>query len=286
MQSIADQEAFDEDAYLRHNPDVARAVAAGQFTSGLDHFTRFGRFEQRSGAPGQVGSVFIQDASFPFPPEHLRMRVHGARDLESYLRLGKTITHDLINALADDALQIPQAASVLDFGSGPGRVIGWFHQQYPEWKFFGTDIDDEAIGWAREHLSAIAEFGVNGYLPPLNYADGTFDLVYSISIFTHLPEEMQTDWLAELARVTKPGGSLLLSTHAEHLLNEYRHFMPERGFYYSVGDGTNGLPDFYQTSFQTNAYIEREWSRHFNIKEIRPRGIANHQDLVICAKAR
>jgi hypothetical protein len=62
--------------------------------------------------------------------------------------------------------------------------------------------------------------------------------------------------------------------------------MPERGFYYSVGDGTNGLPDFYQTSFQTNAYVEREWSRHFNIKEIRPRGIANHQDLVICAKAR
>ncbi|MCU0518475.1 MAG: PPC domain-containing protein, partial [Oscillatoria sp. Prado101] len=38
---------FDESYYLAENPDVARAVASGGFSSGLDHFTDFGQFEDR-----------------------------------------------------------------------------------------------------------------------------------------------------------------------------------------------------------------------------------------------
>nr|WP_290226528.1 hypothetical protein [Trichocoleus desertorum] len=38
---------FDETYYLEANPDVAQAIASGAFTSGLDHFTQFGRLEKR-----------------------------------------------------------------------------------------------------------------------------------------------------------------------------------------------------------------------------------------------
>ncbi|WP_017716608.1 S8 family serine peptidase [Kamptonema formosum] len=38
---------FDESYYLAENPDVAGAVASGGFSSGLDHFTQFGQFEDR-----------------------------------------------------------------------------------------------------------------------------------------------------------------------------------------------------------------------------------------------
>jgi len=38
---------FDEEIYLRLNPDVRQAVASGQFRSGLDHFERYGRAEGR-----------------------------------------------------------------------------------------------------------------------------------------------------------------------------------------------------------------------------------------------
>ncbi|MBD1862995.1 MULTISPECIES: cadherin-like domain-containing protein [Trichocoleus] len=40
-------ELFDESYYLATNPDVALALASDAFTSGLDHFTRFGRLEGR-----------------------------------------------------------------------------------------------------------------------------------------------------------------------------------------------------------------------------------------------
>lgn len=39
---------FDEIAYLDANPDVAAAVVRGEFTSGEDHYARFGKFESRS----------------------------------------------------------------------------------------------------------------------------------------------------------------------------------------------------------------------------------------------
>lgn len=41
------QETFDEEAYLRLNPDVAEAVAAQQFQSGWHHYTAHGRSEGR-----------------------------------------------------------------------------------------------------------------------------------------------------------------------------------------------------------------------------------------------
>ena len=39
---------FNESCYLRQNPDVAAAVARGQFKSRFEHYLDFGRFEGRS----------------------------------------------------------------------------------------------------------------------------------------------------------------------------------------------------------------------------------------------
>jgi SAM-dependent methyltransferase len=279
--NTSEEEVFDEKLYLLHNPDVARAIALRQFSSGFDHFTKFGRYENRPGVSIPTGAINAQ-TTHPYPPEHLRFRVHGGRDLEGYVRLGKMVTDDLLRALQSGWVRVPEEGKVLDFGCGPGRVITWLQQQRKDLQFYGTDIDAEAIDWAQRNLSAMATFDCNRTMPPLDYESGTFDLIYSISIFTHLPEDMQTAWLAELKRITKPGGYLILTTHAEHLLSRNTERMPKNGFYYSVSNGTDGLPDFYQTSFQTSAYIEREWSKIFKIEKIVSRGVANHQDMIIC----
>ncbi|MGK7903374.1 MAG: Ig-like domain-containing protein, partial [Hormoscilla sp.] len=47
-------ENFDEEFYLASNPDVAAAVARGEFGSGEDHFQRFGQAEGRLGAPANL----------------------------------------------------------------------------------------------------------------------------------------------------------------------------------------------------------------------------------------
>jgi hypothetical protein len=42
---------FDEKWYLEHNPDVAAAVKKGAFTSGLDHYEKYGKYAGRISGP-------------------------------------------------------------------------------------------------------------------------------------------------------------------------------------------------------------------------------------------
>ena len=46
----------------------------------------------------------------------------------------------------------------------------------------------------------------------------------------------------------------------------------KKGFYYAVGNATEGLPEFYQNSFHTIGYIKREWAWYFEVIAIREQG--------------
>lgn len=48
--------AYDEQAYLASNPDVAAAVARGDFASGSDHYNAFGQYEGRAAEGGTTGA--------------------------------------------------------------------------------------------------------------------------------------------------------------------------------------------------------------------------------------
>lgn len=182
--------------------------------------------------------------------------------------------------------------SILDFGYGCGRAIRALATLLPDSKMYGIDIDNEAIAWLTTNYSRFAEFSVAPHLPPTIYADETFNFIYGISVLTHLPEDMQFQWLSELARITKPNGYLVLTTHGE---KHYKSFDPEilkimdeKGFFYCDPGFNYGksisLPDFYQNAFHTHAYIEREWSQYFEVINIEPLVIGAHQDTVLLQK--
>jgi SAM-dependent methyltransferase len=104
--------------------------------------------------------------------------------------------------------------TVLDFGCGVGRVLRhWSGVTGPV--LHGTDYNPELIDWCRRNLR-FARFNVNALTGRLSYAAGTFDLIYALSVFTHLTPEQQDSWMTELRRILKPGGHLLISTHGEH----------------------------------------------------------------------
>ena len=199
-------EDFDETQYLRLNPDVSKAVKQGDFESGWQHYQKFGINEDRRGVAREektVEGLSGQSISMSIPPADLRARVHGAEELSGFLRIGKTVALDLESTLSSLAINIDSSSCILDFGCGCGRVISWFEPLYSNSKFYGTDIDSEAITWCRENISDLGNFSANNAMPPLSYSDEFFHLIYSISIFTHLPEEMQFAWLKELKRVAK-----------------------------------------------------------------------------------
>lgn len=65
--------------------------------------------------------------------------------------------------------------------------------------------------WINERLSPPLQAFVPVEGEPLPRSDGFFDLVYGVSVFTHLDAFNWAGWLLELHRVLRPGGLLLLS---------------------------------------------------------------------------
>ncbi len=283
---------FDEQKYLKSNPDVENSVIKGEFLSGLSHFLSYGYYEKREGSPVEIDqkikNLLDNNKGISVPPLHLRIRVHS-EDISTYERIGRSVAFDVHSAIESYNPDLSQNSRILDFGCGCGRVISWLNYLYEDCSFYGTDIDEEAILWCQNQLSSIGDFTANKNDPPFSYPDNYFSCIYSISVFTHLPEDMQFDWLKELRRVTKEDGLLLLSVHGEQLfpddLPALKQQFIHNGFFYGVDQqGTEGLPDFYQTTFHTESYIQSAWGKYFKIVDIIKKGVANHQDLVICRK--
>jgi SAM-dependent methyltransferase len=162
----------------------------------------------------------------PVPPAHLIVRVAGTPDVAWFLESGRLAAQSIGDALEHAGTRIEAMSSILDFGCGCGRVIrNWARLDA---RVAGSDLSGAAIDWCREHL-AFARFETNGLSPPLAFADAAFELAYALSVFTHLPEAIQHDWLDELRRIVRPGGLVLLSTHGERYverlsLEERRRF--------------------------------------------------------------
>jgi ubiquinone/menaquinone biosynthesis C-methylase UbiE len=293
---------FDEVYYLKNNPDVEEHVAKIPGYTGWRQFVERGYLENRVGVSTSVYESVRRKKNRQIdeviPPPYLRARVHGGIGIESFEEAGRILASNVFEYLAQDIRAGPEYR-VLDFGVGCGRVLRRLdvlcrEKSSPnQIRWYGCDIDNRAIEWCQRYLSAIGEFIVNDPHPPLPFPDQYFDFIYSISIFTHLPEDMQFAWLGELNRVLKLGGNAILSAHSfddlprNHKENGQIKDQINRGFHYNIGiDKTEGLPDFYQVSYHTREYIQREWSKYFAIEEFKERGIANHQNLILCRRLR
>jgi SAM-dependent methyltransferase len=287
---------FDESLYLKLNPDVAARVEATPGLSGWRYFVEQGCLENRVGVPPSVYHEVRRRKTYEIdhvlPPSFLRQRIHGSDDVETFEQVGRAIASDLFDALTRFETSGADLR-VLDFGVGCGRILTPLQdlaqkslprRETIQW--YGSDIDGQAIEWCRTYLGSRGKFVVNETMPPLPFADRFFDFVYSISIFTHLPEAMQFAWLGEINRVLKVGGEAVISTHS---FGPPRNRKEERliagGFHHGGGKGAEGLPDFYQTSYHTREYIEREWSKYISVEAFVEKGINADQNLVLCRRS-
>jgi SAM-dependent methyltransferase len=109
-----------------------------------------------------------------------------------------------------DRLPVPPGARVLDAGCGSGRTL----QELVDYgEVHGVELNPEAAELARSrgHGEVLV-----GRLEELPFADGTFDLITCLDVIEHTPDDRVT--LAELRRVTRPGGWLLVTVPAYQAL--------------------------------------------------------------------
>ncbi|MEI6576863.1 MAG: class I SAM-dependent methyltransferase [Bacteroidota bacterium] len=146
------------------------------------------------------------------PPDYL-MYESFQLDYQKYYNDSKKTAAWLWGLLSKHGLEAP--ANILDWGCGPGRIIRHLPGVMPNGiNYYGTDYNTESVNWCSKMLPGI-HFYRNHLEPPLHKDLQGFDAIYGISIFTHLSEEMHLAWAAELQRVLRPGGLLLLTTQGK-----------------------------------------------------------------------
>jgi SAM-dependent methyltransferase len=115
---------------------------------------------------------------------------------------------------------------VLDMGCGVGRIAvplaGYLEESST---YAGFDIEPNAIEWCRENIAPLhskfsfahadlynKRYNPDGEMQPSEYSfpypDNSFDFALATSLFTHLLPDDLKHYLAEAARVLRPGGTL------------------------------------------------------------------------------
>lgn len=210
------------------------------------------------------------------PPAELRYRVSSTPDAEEFVTTGKRCASDIQNALARVGRDLASFKHILDFGCGCGRTLIHLKELAPGAELHGTDIDAKAIEWCKRHLT-FARFSLSSETPPLDYASDSFDLIYAISVFTHLDENYQFRWLEELRRIATPGAIVLLTVDSS--LAGDRDFVFQRSY-------EKGLfPAWYQNAYHSRKYVVETFGRYFEVVDYLPKRMNRHQDVVILRKS-
>ena len=148
----------------------------------------------------------------PIPPRQLW--VGYGRTAAEYLESGRTHVHAMAEAMVACGQEQDSVLRVLDFGCAAGRMTRFIREVYSAAAVWGVDINAASIDWACRHLADRASFATTTQYPHLPFEDGTFDLVYAGSVFSHL-DDLAMAWFLELRRITRPCGRLFLTVQDE-----------------------------------------------------------------------
>lgn len=223
----------------------------------------------------------------PLPPARLRHRVGPNSSRAEFLHVGALCARDLLRVYARLGRDPGRDRRWLDFGCGCGRVAR--HLLAPETAaefgleaidYTGVDVDRAQISWAARHLAG--RFAAIPMTPPTALPEAGFDVIFTISVFTHLDEAAQEAWLVELTRRLAPGGLLLATTHAPDIAPGSLGVtaaelarLETTGFLFRPSVG----PFNEQSTFHSEAYLGATWSRHLAPRGIFPKALGGFQDI-------
>jgi SAM-dependent methyltransferase len=132
---------------------------------------------------------------------------------EWYFRLGEWAAACVKQGVACAGLSFDvRTDSILDLPCGYGRVLRFLKEEYPNAAITACDIIEEAVDFCVE------TFGVQGLYSsqdPREIKTASYNLIWSGSLLTHLPEESWEPWLSFFADHLTPSGCAVFTTHGE-----------------------------------------------------------------------
>jgi ubiquinone/menaquinone biosynthesis C-methylase UbiE len=152
----------------------------------------------------------------PSAPQTRGLVITSGRRYDLMLWLGNLMTRGKWQALRQmtaDLARLQVGETVLDVGCGTGTLALIAKQRVGDTgRVSGIDPSVQMVARARRKAarSGLAiDFQV-GVIERLAFPDQTFDVVLSTFMMHQLPDDLKRQGVAEIARVLKPGGRLLI----------------------------------------------------------------------------
>lgn len=108
-------------------------------------------------------------------------------------------------------------SKLLDVACGTGRFLGSIKQNFPRLRVIGLDLSHAYLEKTRKALAPWSWWGVvEASAEQLPMADETIDIVTSVYLLHELPGKVRGRVVADMARVLKPNGRLILVDSLQH----------------------------------------------------------------------
>jgi ubiquinone/menaquinone biosynthesis C-methylase UbiE len=120
---------------------------------------------------------------------------------------------------------------ILDFGCGPGYMIGHLLGIVNSGSVSGLDFSEESISQVNKKYSENPTFKKAlcvKKLPSL-FPDSSIDIIISIEVIEHLNDDKITEMLKEAKRILRPEGTLIITTPNEENLDANNTICPDCG---------------------------------------------------------
>lgn len=201
--------------------------------------------------------------------------------IREYLADGWRTLSELMLLLEAVDRPLVKTQSVLEFAAGFGRFTRHLASVLPG-RVSCTDVMPGSIEFLRE------QFGVkaieSSHDPDQLVVPSQYDLVFVLSMFTHLPVRMWTPWLRALQKAVKPGGLLVFTVHNEAFAREEGVVFDADGTHFIASSESPSIDArTYGTTFTTKRFVEDTVSAALNTRPLhyQPQAFWHGQDGVV-----
>jgi len=245
---------------------------------------------ERNGLPGAFGEwmgvnceISPRDDIYRFFDGHPT----SVNPLRDYFADGWRTLSELMLLLEAVDRPLLKMGSVLEFASGHGRFTRHLVKALGRERVAVSDVVADAVSFSR------AAFGVNAFASAARPEDlnwpARYELIFVLSLFSHLPHGSWGRWLKRLLDAVAPGGLLVFSTHGEEAARRQNLRLDEQGFFFAASSESQVIDaQEYGTAFTAPAYVRAqmaEWAGQAQLLRFAPVWFWHHQDAWVLKKA-
>ena len=206
--------------------------------------------------------------------------------IRDYLADGWRTMSELVLLLEEVNHPLLRTKSVLEYASGHGRFTRHLVKALGAERVVANDVVVDSVEFARK------TFGVEGFVSPSVPEQVQWnqqhDLVFVLSLFTHLPASTWSRWLRRIFDMVAPGGVLVFTTHGAEAVRKQNVTLDENGYFFVASSESNAIDgQEYGTTFTSEAFVRAriaETLPEARLLKVAERQFWHHQDAIVIEK--